>query len=154
MANSAKRDRAKANVAERQRKALELRKAGATYEQIASQLSYADRSGAAAAVKAGIKAIIAEPAQEVLALELQRLDAMLLGLWTKAKSGDVAAVDRALRIMERRANFLGIDAPKATVAMTTDAPNDVRQQLLDRIASLNPGDEPDEAEEVRREPAG
>jgi hypothetical protein len=32
-------------------------------------------------------------------------------VWTKALNGDVRAVDSVLRIMERRAKLLGLDAP-------------------------------------------
>lgn len=112
MGNSVKRDVRSAEASERHRKALELRKAGATYEQIASQLNYAGKSAARAAVQNAIKEIIREPAEEMLQLELSRLDAMLLGVWTKAKSGDPAAIDRAIRIMDRRSAYLGLDAPK------------------------------------------
>lgn len=112
MGNSAKRDARAAEHAEQQRKALELRKAGASYDQIASQLKVSNRSVAWKLVKTAIDDIIREPAEEVLQLELARLDAMLLGVWTDAKGGNAAAIDRALRIMDRRASYLGLDAPK------------------------------------------
>jgi hypothetical protein len=44
-------------------------------------------------------------------LELTRLDAMLLPLWRRVQAGEEKAIDRALRIMERRARLLGLDAP-------------------------------------------
>lgn len=97
-----------------QRKALELRKAGATHDQIAEQLGVANRSVAWKLVRSAIVEIVREPAEEVLQIELARLDAMLLGCWTKAKSGDPHAIDRALRIMDRRAKYLGLDAPTRT----------------------------------------
>ncbi len=112
MGNSAKRDARTAERAEQQRKALELRKAGANHDQIAQQLKVANRSVAWKLVQDAIHEIIREPAEEVLQLELARLDAMLLGVWTKAKGGDSHAIDRALRIMDRRAAYLGLDAPK------------------------------------------
>lgn len=112
MKNSAHRDVKRAALNERRRKALELRKAGATYDQIKTQMGYATRASAARDCFAAIRAIIAEPAEEVRQLELQRLDALLLGVWKKAKDGDPAAVDRVLRIMDRRAAYLGLDAPK------------------------------------------
>lgn len=112
MANSAKRDSRAIDVKERTRKALELRKAGASYDQIAEKLGYADGSNVRRAVMGAIEEITEEPAKEVLKLELSRLDAMLLGLYQKAKSGDAAAVDRVIRIMDRRAKYLGLDAPE------------------------------------------
>jgi hypothetical protein len=119
MGNSAKRDARAAEQAEKQRKALELRKAGASYDQIADQLKLGNRSVAFKLVKAGIKAIVKEPAESVLHLELARLDAMLLGCWTKAKLGDPQAIDRVLRIQDRRAAYLGLDRPRYLKAELT-----------------------------------
>jgi hypothetical protein len=98
------------------RKALEMRKAGATYAEIATQLGFADRSAARKSVHSAIDDVTREPAREVITLELERLDTLLLGVWTRARNGDVQAIDRALRIMERRSAYLGIDAPKKTAA--------------------------------------
>jgi hypothetical protein len=96
---------------DRKLQALELRKAGATYQAIADQLGYRSVSGAHKAVTAALKATLREPADQLRELELTRLDAMLLPLWRRVQSGDEKAVDRALRIMERRARLLGLDAP-------------------------------------------
>jgi hypothetical protein len=54
---------------------------------------------------------VQEPAEELRTMEVARLDQMLLGLWPKAIKGDTWAVDRVLKIMERRAALLGLDAP-------------------------------------------
>jgi hypothetical protein len=96
---------------ERQRQALELRKAGVGFQQIADQLGYGGPSGAFNAVARALQKVIQEPAEAVLALELARLDAMLLGLWPKARAGHASAVDRVLKLMDRRAKYLGLDAP-------------------------------------------
>lgn len=97
---------------ERQRKALELRKGGHTYQDIADKLDYGGPSGAYTAIRAALKALVKEPAEEVLALELARLDVMLAGLWIDARKGNVLKIDRVLKIMSRRADLLGLDAPK------------------------------------------
>jgi hypothetical protein len=97
---------------ERQRKAVELRKAGCGYQEIADQLGYKDASGAYRAVRAALKAAVHEPAQELITLEATRLDDLLRGIWMDARKGNVAKIDRALRIMARRAEMLGLDAPK------------------------------------------
>ena len=44
-------------------------------------------------------------------VQLRRLDVMLNALWSKAKDGDETAIDRVLKIMERQARLLGLDAP-------------------------------------------
>jgi len=98
---------------EREYKALELRKAGAGYQVIGDQLGMT-ASGAYRAVMRSLKKLnekISEEALEVRRLELERLDAMLIALWPQARKGNQGAVDRVLRIMDRRAKFLGLDAP-------------------------------------------
>lgn len=97
---------------ERIRQAVELRKAGASFQQIADQLGYAEPSGAHKAVTRALKAMLREPTEELRALELERLDKMLFGIWRKAIAGGTWEIDRVLKIMERRATLLGLDAPK------------------------------------------
>lgn len=105
---------------------LRMRKVGATYAEIAR--AAIDRFGADALpggwcdryahkdVKRELDKLhneIGENAVEVLELELQRLDDLLKGLWPLAarSNPDTKAVDRVLKIMERRARLLGLDAP-------------------------------------------
>lgn len=57
------------------------------------------------------RAEISENASAVLDLELQRLDQLLLVAMNRAMGGDMKAVDRVLKIMERRSRFLGLDVP-------------------------------------------
>ena len=97
--------------AEKQRQALELRKAGASYDQIAEKLGWRGRSGAFNAVMRALRKTIQEPADDVRKLEVERLDALLLALWPQARQGNQGAVDRVLRVMERRSKLLGLDAP-------------------------------------------
>lgn len=99
--------------AEKVRKAIELRKAGATYDKIAEALGYENRSGAYKIVVGALRDLVQEPAKELRTLEAERLDAMTLALWTRAQKGDLPAIDRLLRIMERRARLLGLDLPLA-----------------------------------------
>lgn len=99
------------NANDKQRQALELRKAGVSYVAIAERLGYRGPSGAHAAVRAGLKKTLQEPADELRQLEVERLDAALLAIWPQVKQGNHGAIDRALRIMERRAKLLGLDAP-------------------------------------------
>jgi hypothetical protein len=133
---------------DRKLQALELRKAAATYQQIADQLGYRSASGAFNAVKAALKATLREPADELRELELARLDAMLLPLWRRVPSGDEKAVDRVLRIMERRARLLGLDAPRRQelsgpdgkpLAFDLSMLTDEELKILERIqAKLDP----------------
>lgn len=106
---------------ERQRKAVELRKAGMSYEAIADELGYAGKSGAYKAVSSALTRTLQEPADELRALELARLDDMLKGLWVNARKGNVYAIDRVLKIMQRRAELLGLDAPKTVKVVQEEA---------------------------------
>ena len=94
---------------EKQRQALMMRKAGATYETIADHLGYASRTGAFKAVMSALNATIREPANELRELELARLDQYLVSLAKDLQRGDVKAINAALKIGERRAKLLGLD---------------------------------------------
>jgi hypothetical protein len=99
----------KFTAAERKRRALELRRAGASYEQIADQIGYANRGGAHKAVTSALKTAVQEQADELRTLECERLDRLLLAVWKAAIDGDLKAIDRALRIQEQRARLLGLN---------------------------------------------
>jgi hypothetical protein len=59
-----------------------------------------------------LRETLQEPADEVRQLELLRLDRYLSAIAEKVDSGDLKAIDRALKIMERRSKLLGLDAPQ------------------------------------------
>lgn len=101
-------------AAERRREALELRKAGATYRQIGRQLHVSGKT-AYKDVQRELAVIAKERgkvAEDVLGLELERLDAMQLALSRKVGGGDDRSITTALRVMERRAALVGLDKPK------------------------------------------
>lgn len=102
---------------ERRTKALELHLAGASYAAIAEAVGYASKASAHKAVQDAL-AGLGDPAgvSHTVDTELARLDAMLTGLWPKARRGDVAAVDRVLRISERRTQLLAMTATAELVA--------------------------------------
>ena len=94
-------------------KALELRKRGLNYTQIGKELGCA-RSTACRYVLSELENLAdkcREEAVHVRDLELQRLDELYLIAYRAISDGnDLAGIDRCLRIMERRAKLLGIDA--------------------------------------------
>ena len=97
--------------AERVRSAIELRKAGASYQQIADQLGYSDPSGAYRAVSRGLNSLVKEPAEELRTVQYERLNHMLIALWPRVQQGELSAMDRALGIMDRMSRLFGIEAP-------------------------------------------
>jgi hypothetical protein len=112
---------------DRHLQALELRKAGATYQMIADQLGYAQAKGAYKAVASALKATLKEPAEELRTLEAERLDAALLAIWRRVTKGDDKAIGRLLGIMKRRMELFGLAAPR-------------RQEFSGLIATLSARD--------------
>lgn len=103
-----------ARKVEAQAKALELRRAGRSYSEIAAALG-ASKGFAHKLVHQGLadaREAIAGSADALRAEEASRLDALLTATWPDARRGNLSAVDRVLKIMERRAKLLGLDAPE------------------------------------------
>jgi hypothetical protein len=98
-------------VLQKQAEALQLRIAGASFPVIAERLGYAGPQGAYEAVKAALDRTLREPAEELRKLDQERLERMLLGLWPQATQGNQGAIDRVIKLLERRARLLGLDAP-------------------------------------------
>ena len=94
---------------ERMARALDLRKGGASYRAIASTLGVSLRQ-AELDVKDALREVTREPAQDVLTLELGRLDDLYMIAYTEArKTRDMRALNAAVRVSERRAKLLGLD---------------------------------------------
>lgn len=98
-----------AEVIEKERQTLELRRAGVSFDDIANRVGYNDRGAAHKAYKRALARTLQEPAAEIRELEQDRLDRLQVAVWAKALRGDLGAVDRVLRIFERRARLLGLD---------------------------------------------
>lgn len=97
---------------EKQKQALEYRKMGYTYDQIAEAVGFSSASGAHFAVKSALRRTVQEPADAVRKLELERLDAMFVQPYQRAVQGDLAAISTCLTLMQRRATLQGIDIVK------------------------------------------
>jgi len=133
-------------TAERRNYVLKLRKEGNTYREIATKVHTKfpedvlpkgyDCRYAYQDVKAELEKVqdsLWENAKHVRVLELERLDKMMLGIWPRAEDGDDSAIDRVLRIMKRRADILGLDAPGKHLVHELDLGSLTDQQLA-RIA--------------------
>jgi hypothetical protein len=96
--------------------ALELRKAGGSYREIARQLGVDVHTvhGDVAAELADLRDTTVGRAAELRVLELERCDRMVAGLWPQIQKGSPPAVTAAIRVSERRARLLGLDAPATT----------------------------------------
>ncbi|HOW68255.1 MAG TPA: hypothetical protein PK256_23490, partial [Verrucomicrobiota bacterium] len=102
------RRRVKAGM--RQAEAIRLRIQGLSLSEIARRLGYAGPSGAYAAIEVGLSAAVQEPADQLRQIELARLDIATAAVMPKIERGSLQAVDRLVRIMDRRSKLLGLDA--------------------------------------------
>lgn len=118
------RSRQKVTQTEREAQALTLRTSGASFEQIAAAMGFRTRAGAYQAVQRALRKTIQEPADEVRQQELARLDRMLLGIWqsaTTASPHQLEALDRVLKIMDRRCYYItGLKVPERIAPTTPD----------------------------------
>jgi hypothetical protein len=100
-------------AAERRVNAFDLRKAGASYRAIGRALGVSEAQ-AHRDVHLTLDELASrerESALQVREIELERLDEMLRALWPAVRRGDTSSISTALRVAERRARLLGLDAP-------------------------------------------
>ena len=134
------------DTAERDAEAARLRGRGHGYAEIAVIMGYADASGAWRAVARALTAAAGEGTAMAKRLELDRIDRLLVKVQeimdrpgpavdrmgkplVDEETGErlpnrdiqLAAIDRATRLLERRAKLLGTDAPKRSIHMTLSA---------------------------------
>lgn len=119
---------------ERQAKALELRKAGETYETIGKAIG-TNASGAWEVVYRALLRVVKEPGEAVLKLELSRLDALARACWGPAIEGDYQAIATWLRIAERRAKLLGLDAAQKHTITNGAEEGDVMASAVQSLLS-------------------
>jgi hypothetical protein len=92
-------------------KVLDLRRAGFTFMRIAEEVGYRQASGAQRAYKRIMDRDKPQAPDEHRWQELDRLDRLQVALWPRAMKGDDRAINTIIRLMERRASLIGIDAP-------------------------------------------
>ena len=110
-----------ARATERRYQALELKKAGLSYRQIARlgrEKGWATKNYSEGAAHKDVQIELerlAEKCQEsakgVRELELARLDRLLAALNRGISEGDTQAINSAIRLSESRRKLLGVDAP-------------------------------------------
>ena len=112
---------------EKREKALVLRRAGASLRDIARALgvSHVTAKEYLDDAMKDLQAAQNEKAEATRAVELDRLDRLHMAAWPLATGKDTdadtrfKAIDRLVRIADRRAKLLGLDAPvKSEVAVT------------------------------------
>jgi DNA-binding NarL/FixJ family response regulator len=129
----------KAQRTERIASAFELRKTGMSLREIAQRLSVSHET-----IRKDINEIAKqyfeearESHREIVAMDLLRLDEMTFGVWDKARSGDTKAIEAVLKIMERRAKMLGMDAQQTTKSVQLNVtPEQISEMTDDELQQL------------------
>lgn len=127
-----------ADVIERERKVLELRLLGLTWDSIATNVGYASAGAAWNAYKRALVRTLQEPAEELRQQEAERLNRMMTVHLQRAIQGDVPSATLVLRLMERRAKLLGLDSPtqiEAKTEVTYNGGGDIDAEVA-RLAQL------------------
>jgi hypothetical protein len=96
-------------AAQRQAQALELRRQGLTYQEIADQAGYKTRSGAQRAVERALDQITIPAADRYRREQLDRTMAVIRGLWPRAQEGDPQAAQALIRAMAQLDKHTGLD---------------------------------------------
>lgn len=150
------------DVPDKESKVLELRKRGMSYDAIAKELGYADRTGPHQVVKRWLERIKTEnyhSMEELREIELQKLDDMLeknnkqmdLILTSGLDPLEITKVmaklqDTQLKIMDRRAKLVGLDAPTRVETNVTMSHEDALKELEDEPGNTSPSDDADSGE--------
>jgi hypothetical protein len=132
-----------------------MRCAGKPYHEIAKAIGRSSPSAAYKAVRRALDRVEADIAQGAIKLRAQqsaRIDELLIAIWEKAigvrdelgnrvTQPDLRAVDRVIKLLERRAKLLGLDVDKLEVSGAGGGPIDIKSEreqvagLIDRIAA-------------------
>lgn len=128
-------------------KLLRLRAARMTYEQMATELGYADGSGARQALMRALDRHEAENARQLRDLENMALDSdervlrTIIGDTTAGHAARIRAIDARTRLSARRARLNGIDAPvqvQLSAGVAADLADALRE--LDETYGYVPGE--------------
>lgn len=162
-----------AATAERRTKAIRLRLEGEDWQDIADKLGYSSRGAACTDVNRALATRVAEMGSTLEVYreaELMRLDQLTVEVWRVLRARhylisqgetvedpetgrpllddgpSLQAVDRLLKIQDRRAKLLGLDAPQRMEVLTLDAIDAHIIELERQLAAA--GSEALEAEEA------
>lgn len=151
-------------------KALELRRRGLSYAQVAEQMGWKSQAASYYAVQRGLADTAKEASEEVRAIELARLDeltrvgyrVMFSTHYVTTQSGRLAAhpvtgellvddgpvlaaMNSLIRVAERRAKLLGLDRPIKHEVRTIDAIDARLEELARQVEDMEPATAPETA---------
>ena len=128
-----------------QRRAAELRAAGASYREIGKALNI-DHTWARALVLRALNEVTVESADLMRAQEGQRLDRLQRAAWTQAIGGNLKAIAEVRRLMRDRATLFGLDAAhdlaERELALAERQGAMLAQGVVTLLTNLGLGDDP------------
>ena len=132
------------DVEERKAIAVNMRKEGHGYREIGERLGVNVKTayGYVQSALMELKEQTEMDVETIRDLELERLDALLNKAWGGVKTGDVSSIMTALKILERRAKMLGLDAPDKqeltsfTAITPAEAAKMGEQDILAKVTAL------------------
>ena len=119
-------------MAERRQTAVQLRRQGRSFREIASALGVSV-GGAFNDVKSALEALPAADAELHRRETLERLDAAVTGLWSGVTGGDPRAAIALVQVEARRAALLGLDSPVRAEVALAHAETRRRLQLVEEL---------------------
>ena len=124
---------------DKEKRVLELKRSGATWDAIAEVVGYSNASGAFKAYQRAMVRTLQQPAAELRDAEIDRLDRLQRAFWFEA-IGDrdtppnLRAADFILRVIDRRSKLLGLDAPTKVQAEVVTYDASSIESDIERIA--------------------
>ena len=99
------------SAVEKQRRAVELRMAGHTWQTIADTLGYSSHSSAIRAVEAALVRTLEPASSSFRALTLERLTKVIQVFWPMMIQGDYSAARTVMQASSDIRKLLGLDSP-------------------------------------------
>lgn len=138
----AKKEKKIPRIEVRRMEVARLMKNGMTYREIARELGVSLRTvwkDGQKVIERWRKEAVSE-IDEHFILDMRRLDDALVAISANVRAGDFGAVDRLVKILERRAKMLGYDAPEQhSFNMKNEITEMTDEQLIAIAANGNAG---------------
>lgn len=134
----------------RDRAMLAMRLQGASLAEIADRFGVSIATASRAVKRAIAESVPARAVEELRSEQLMRLERLWAALWPRIEAGSARHAEVGLRVLERQARLMGLDAPEVrTIEVVTKdavmrAIEDLERQILDLggdLPELPPGDD-------------
>lgn len=102
-------------------RAYQLRVAGKSWWDISEELRITEEAAStlvAERIRAAAQLVDEGSRRTLLATELDRLDALQAAVWPQAMAGETKSVEAALKVIDRRARLLGLDAESGSITQS------------------------------------